>query len=294
MGVEKRLFVVSQKTKDTKPVMSTQQSETPIATLGIPVLGSVEPFQDQLALVQEKFSFSDLPYVNSSPESVRQRFKEIYNGVQPDGIAVNSETYFNAVKPAITEQYGYPCYKVLGEFTGVERDGKPPQQAIVGSNYAINYDSEPAKITLTVGGEWSEQTSWSSSTTTGLTVSSEFTIEGVFKMGTSFSISTTLGRSDTKTVTRSASATVEVTVPPKSKKKVTMVATMKEGIMDLTAPIDVQGWFGANFPKRVNDHYFWFNREYTVLNSTSGTAKITVKQVAYFDVQTEIHEAEPI
>ncbi|MCC3408337.1 MAG: hypothetical protein JGK17_22650 [Microcoleus sp. PH2017_10_PVI_O_A] len=267
--------------------MSTQKSDILIEELPMPM-------QESAQIVQDLFSFNDLPYVNSSPDSVRGKFKQMFNNVQPDGIAVNSETYFNAVKPAITEQYGHRCYKVLGGFSRVERDGKPPEQAIVGTNYAYNYSNEEATISLEVKGEWSEQTSWSSSTTTGLTISSEFTLEGVFKMGTSFSITTTVGRSDSKSVTRTVTAGVSVKVPPMSKKKLTMVATMKQGIMDLEAPISVQGSFGANFPKRVNGHYFWFADARSVLNSTSGTLKATVKQVAYFDTHTEVGKAEPI
>src|SRR5215217_3974601 len=81
--------------------------------------------------VQQLFSFSDLPAVKSSPAAVRQKFQDIY-GENPDGISVNSETYFDAVTPAITEQYGHPCYKALGEFEFASAESRPPQDAVGG------------------------------------------------------------------------------------------------------------------------------------------------------------------
>ena len=243
--------------------------------------------------VQELFSFSDLPAVDSSPTAVRQKFQDTF-GKNPDGICVNSETYFNAVKPAITQQYGHPCYKALGVFEYQEAASQPPQSAIVGSNYAINNGSEEAQISLTVDGSWSEETSWSSSTTTGLTISEEFTIEGVFKLGASFSVSTTVGESKSNTVAKSSSASVTVTVPPKSKKKIQMVGTLQEEAMNFQAPIAVQGMFGANFPDRVQGHYFWFLSAGQVLPQTTGEIQGTIKHTAVFNVQTEIGETEPL
>lgn len=243
--------------------------------------------------VQELLSFSDLPALDSSPQGVREAFKDHF-GKEPDGISVNSETYFDAVTPAITEQFGHPCYKRLGQFSYQEDPIQPPQEAIVGSNYAINKSNQETEISLTVEGAWSEQLSWSSQSTTGLKFSEEFTIEGVFKMGSEFSVSGTVGESKANTVSRSASSTVTARVPPKSKIEITMVATMQEESMKFNAPIAVQGMFGANFPDRVNDHYFWFLPARTVLSKTSGEITGTITNTAALHVQTEIGEPEPL
>ena len=156
---------------------------------------------------QQALSFNDLPALNSSPAAVRQKFNDLYKK-NPDGISVNDETYFNAVTPAITQQYGHPCYKTLGEFNYVEAASKPPSDAIVGSNYATNDSDEEATITVTVEGAWSQTQSWSSETTTGLSFTEEFTLEGVFKVGTTFNVSTTVGQSKSNTVSKTASASV--------------------------------------------------------------------------------------
>jgi hypothetical protein len=242
---------------------------------------------------QQALSFNDLPALNSSPAAVRQKFNDLYKK-NPDGISVNNETYFGAVTPAITEQYGHPCYKTLGEFNYVEAASKPPSDAIVGSNYATNDSDEEATITVTVEGAWSQTQSWSSETTTGLSFTEEFTIEGVFKIGTTFNVSTTVGQSKSTTVSKTASASVSVSVPPRSRKQITMVATMQQETLNFTAPISVQGMFGANFPDRVNGHYFWFNDAAQLLPTTSGQIKGSISNTSALHVQTTVGNAEPV
>ncbi|MED4011636.1 hypothetical protein P4606_13225 [Priestia aryabhattai] len=64
--------------------------------------------------------------------------------------------------------------------------------------------------------------------------------------------------------------------------------------MNFQAPLSVQGSFGANFPRKVEDHYFWFLVADNVLNSTTGTLTGKIKNTAVFDVQTEVGAAEPL
>ena len=243
--------------------------------------------------VQQALSFNDLPALNSSPQSVKARFSQIY-GKDPDGISVNSETYFNAVTPAITQQYGHPCYKTLGEITYTEAGTSTPTDAIVGSNYAVNEGNEDATITLTVTGEWSETQTYSSSVTVGMQFSMEITLEGVFKLGEQFNISTTVGQSNSQTLSKTASSSVSVTVPARSKKLITMVATLQTETMNFSAPITAQGMFGANFPDRVQGHYFWFADASQVLAATSGQLTGSIQNTAAMKTQTNIGAAEPL
>ena len=243
--------------------------------------------------VQEALSFNDLPALKSSPDSVRSYFAKVY-GETPDGICLNSETYFNAVTPAITKTYGHPCYKTLGDFTYTQQGSTPPQQLILGTNYAINNSKETAQITITVQGEWSNTQTWSSESTTGLSFSETFTLEGVFESGTSFNVSTTSGKSSSASTTQTASSTVTVEVPPMCKKLVSMVAQMSIETVSFSAPIAVQGFFGANFPDRVQDHYFWFASADHCLNRTSGTITGTITNANTFNVQTEIGPSQPL
>merc|ERR1711962_101846 len=128
----------------------------------------------------------------------------------------------------------------------------------MGRDVAYNHGSTPATVSLSVTGSWGETVGYTSSITTGMTFSSEFSIEGIFKMGASFSFSATAGRSKSKTVGRSYTSTVNVQVPPKSKKRGSVVANMKTATMDFRVPITADGRIGANFPHRVRGHYYWF------------------------------------
>lgn len=242
---------------------------------------------------QEYLSWGDLQALNSSPSAVRDKFNSIY-GENPDGIALNDSGYFNAVSPPITQQYGHYCYKTLGQITYSEGNQSSDPSAVVGSNTAYNNSDQPATISLTVSGAWTETTGWSSSITTGMTFSEEVTLEGVFKMGMSFSVSATVGQSGSSSVNKGSSATVSVTVPPKSKIQVDMVATMKTESMDFSGPIQVSGLMGANFPDRVQGHYFWFQDVGSLCPQTSGTLSGSITGTAAFDVQTNIQPAQPI
>ncbi|MCL1126185.1 hypothetical protein [Shewanella surugensis] len=245
-------------------------------------------------MIQEYLSFSDLQGLDSSPSSVREAFKERFNNVTPDGIALNHETYYDAVKPPITEQYGHFCYKDLGIVDYSRGEEEPAQQAIIGSNTAYNRGDTEAEISLQVTGSWAETTGWNSSITTGLSFSQSFGLEGVFETGMEFSVDVTAGVSGEESISKSSTATVTVKVPPHSRVKVEMVATMKKEKLHFSAPIAVKGSFGANFPDRVDGHYFWFLDARTVLNKISGEINGVIEGTAAFDVHTDIGQAEPI
>ena len=64
--------------------------------------------------------------------------------------------------------------------------------------------------------------------------------------------------------------------------------------MSFTAPIAVQGYFGANFPDRVNGHFFWFADAASALPKTSGTIQGTIRRTSVFNVQTELGAVESL
>ncbi len=248
--------------------------------------------------IYQSLQFKDLAALGSSPSAVRSWFKNSFSPnsgkVEPDGIAVNSETYYDAVKPAITEQQSHPAYLTLGTIVYREGPTTGDTQALIGSSNAINKSDQEQEITLAVSGSWEESQGTSTSVTAGLSFTAEVGIEGVFNLGTTFSASVTAGKSSTNTKKRSSEASVTVKVPPKSKIKVSMFGTMKTQTVDYEAPIQVSGMFGANYPSQVSDHYFWFASVDQVLPKTSGTFKGTIHNTSTFDVQTEIGVAEPL
>lgn len=243
-------------------------------------------------VVQELLSFSDLSALSSSPASVRQKFSNHF-GKNPDGICVNNETYFNAVKPAITEQYGHPCYKTVGDFKYEQESISPPQDVIIGSQYVYNYGDLDATMSLDLNYMWTEETSWNVSATLGISQSIGINIE--FFSGTQdISLSITAGMSGSSSTSKSCSGSVIVTVPAKSKVKAIMIGKTEKSTVKFSAPITVQGMFGANFPDKVNGHYFWFLDAASVLNTTQGMLNGTANCNSVFDITTNIQKAEPL
>lgn len=246
---------------------------------------------------REYFSFNDLTAMGSSPAALREKIKSIY-GSNPAGLAVNHETYYNAVTPAITEQYGNWCYKTPGEYQFTQDVVDPDSQQVVGgSNYAYNRSSASATITVQVKGSFTETDSWDCSITTGMSYSAEVGIEGILKIGSSFSVSVSEGRSGSKSSTQEVTHTVAIDVPPGKKCKVSIMATSKSESMDYKVPIDVDGYFGSNFDYPVGGgggHYYWFNHSSQVLPRQSGELTGTIKCVRAMDAQTEVGEFEDI
>nr|BAC79010.1 crystal protein [Bacillus thuringiensis serovar dakota] len=255
----------------------------------------VETFQSTTDVIREYLMFNELSALSSSPESVRSRFSSIY-GTNPDGIALNNETYFNAVKPPITAQYGYYCYKNVGTVQYVNRPTDINPNVILAQDTLTNNTNEPFTTTITITGSFTNTSTVTSSTTTGFKFTSKLSIKKVFEIGGEVSFSTTIGTSETTTETITVSKSVTVTVPAQSRRTIQLTAKIAKESADFSAPITVDGYFGANFPKRVGPggHYFWFNPARDVLNTTSGTLRGTVTNVSSFDFQTIVQPARSL
>nr|VFK29225.1 MAG: toxin ETX/toxin MTX2 [Candidatus Kentron sp. MB] len=244
-------------------------------------------------MIREYLLFSDLSGLDSSPSSVRSVFAKRF-GEQPDGIALNDKGKYDSVNPPITERYEYWCYKTLG-IPVVSREAEHDlPDLVLGRSVAVNNTDHDMETELAVEGVWANTTSWTSSVTSGMSFSAKFTIKDVFEVGGESSISITSGKSGSKSFSRSVVSTVTVKVPPKSQVKVEMVAKLLKQRAIYTVPIDVSGWFGANFPDSVYGHYFHFLSAEYVLPKTSGEVFGTIEYVTAMDVRIIANKPEGI
>lgn len=208
----------------------------------------------------EKLTFGDLEFYNASPAYIRQSFTD-YFGTTPDGIAVNNETYYNAVTPAITEQYGKYCYNKVYTPT-IHNKSLSSYSSRVFETYATNGGPSVAHVEKTLAFTEATGTNWN--ITAGSSISLEATL--------GFHIPFTVDAESTLTVTGylegstggSASSAftfsdvVGIDVPAYSKQKLSLHFVLADGQADLWWPVELDGWFGANFPNKVQDHYWWF------------------------------------
>lgn len=243
-------------------------------------------------IIQEKLSFSDLDSLDSTPDSIISAFKDLY-GLLPEGIAVNNESFPSYNKPAITEQYGHACYKMLGPLIFQNIEESPRDKVILGEQFAFNPSSEEAEIVVSIKEQWANIQSWTSESTTGLTLISEFIIAGEFQSGNKFNISTFVGESNSKSTIASPSIEQSVKVPPNSKIKITMLGTLITEILHFQSIITVHGMFGASFPRMVRGHYVGFKSAGNILNKTFGIIKGYINNTVIQNIDTKIGEIEP-
>ncbi|MBK5431779.1 hydralysin-2 [Bacillus sp. TH25] len=243
-------------------------------------------------IIQEKLSFSDLDSLDSTTDSIMDAFKDLY-GILPDEIAVNNETFPIHNKPAITERYGHACYKMLGPFIFRNIEEPSKNEVSLEEQFVFNPNNEEAEIVVSIKEQWANIQSWTSESTTGLTLTSDFIMSGEFQSGNKFNISTFVGESNSKSIITSPSIERSIKVPPNSKMKITTIGTLITEILHFQSIISVHGMFGACFPRMVRGHYVGFKSAGHILNKTFGSIKGSINNTAIQDIQIKTGEVEP-
>mmetsp|Transcript_94754 Transcript_94754/g.116054 ORF Transcript_94754/g.116054 Transcript_94754/m.116054 type:complete len:103 (+) Transcript_94754:516-824(+) len=79
-------------------------------------------------------------------------------------------------------------------------------------------------------------------------------------------MSTTIDDSKTTSITQTSKQIVTVKVPPKSKITVELIGQFSKETINFEIPIICHGYIGANFGRRINGHYYWFQNISTLTN----------------------------
>ena len=243
--------------------------------------------------VEEPLKFSDLDDWGSSDSQVRKSFKDRFHS-QPDGIALNKETKFNAVTPAITDQYKHPCKKAVGELDWDPESESTPTDVVLWTYLFVNHDTDEELIV-----DATQPVNWknSVSTTVGAGVkfaTAEETSIKLFSHEWTVEVSISFEHNWSREIEAGTTVTIHTRVPPLRQRRVEVSAVLRKTTLAYSGIASVSGMFGANFPKPVEKHYFWFMDEASILPTTSKSVSGVVHGAKHFNIQVVYHNDEPI
>lgn len=250
-------------------------------------------------MAAEPLLFSDLQGLGSSVDSVTKKIEKKFNAT-PDGFCINdngtSGAYLYENGTTVCTNYGWWCNKTAGEVTYQDGGTNKGSSTVLGTQIVENASDEEVTQTVTVTGVKTSSTTISSSITTGLELKASFTVTGVFETGVGFNMSTTVGNSQEDSNQWRVGETVTVKVPPNSKVELEIAGTIATSTVGFSFPVELtEGcYFGANFPHRVNDHYFLHVKGKDVLKHTHGTVTGTLTNVTQIDIKAKVSEATPL
>lgn len=243
--------------------------------------------------VEELFVFNDLQYFKSSDQSVASEFNKHF-GARTDGISLNDETRFNGVQPPITKQYHRPCYMKVGDFKVTRHGIAKPTEMTFATEYATNSGNTQTIIQVTVSGSYKRKTTTEWSWSLGGKLAAKFKWKIFEELGGEFSGEYTNGKSEEESKEVTISSFARVTVPARSRVKVSLVGLLSTETLTFEAPVTVDGWFGANFPNPVQGHYLWFLSANQVLTEASGQLVGTINSAIAEHLSAHVGSAEPL
>lgn len=219
---------------------------------------------------KELVKYSDLTALGWSWDWIASGFQKEF-GQRPDYVHMNGER--SGGKKSITEEYGYYFYKWWGDIKYTSKTKSEPKGRTIGSQWVENYGNEEATSTLTVSGTFTESVAISTKEKAGIKLKTKFKILGhEFEAEGSYEYE--WGETTTTTQSYTISSSVQVKVPPRSKRKVELVAYFTQGSYTFEQPIKMGGLFGAQFSPRVRGHYYWFIDGKSCLQSTGNKGKV--------------------
>jgi hypothetical protein len=203
-------------------------------------------------------TWEDFQHVNITQSMFYEKFKDKRgNGsTKPDKVHLNDDFCMT---------YNWMSYNIQGDME-VYSVNTTPKLRVANERTLVNNSNNEFKqsikvsTTQTKSAEVSVEQSSGISTTAKISMSADiFGAKIGAEFSTSFNVENKVGSKSTESLEVNVEDDVEVTVPPQSQVTVKLeVAWMSESCKwRIPVEIDGNGWAGAQFPKRVNGHYYW-------------------------------------
>ena len=208
----------------------------------------------------------------------RKAFDERF-GKTPNTLSLND---------GICVEYGKYCYNIQGFPT--YRNRSTSKAFKVGAERIVeNTSSDTATYNVTLS------TTMSQSCSVIVTESSEFSFGNSITIGaealglsseitTTFTVKNEIGSESSTSTEVNLSDTVTITVQPQAKKVIKLMVEWTELEEEIEIPIEIDGWVGGKYDKKVKDHYYWYITVDSAVGSTP-ESKILGKVDASYNIK---------
>ncbi len=234
-------------------------------------------------------SWDDMSHAGLPPESVRKAYAIYYGSGLPDEVHINDDfckreflLSYNIPQAFIVHKKNPVTLTKIADTRILENDlDEAIQDEVTLSTTVTN------SATLTVN----QITEFKFSDSGEVVVSPDiFSISDTFSE--SFTISNSIGSTATQSIATGISDKATITIPPHSKIKVDLEVSWTSIHEDWEMPVEIQGWTGAQFPNRVNGHYYWYSRHedlfptrVPIISNMKGTVDVAYNSTGSLKVQ---------
>ena len=261
------LFIVSSdarasnvSTEDKGEVIGVVNAQKKLQNLGLASFAVIEDDPDAVLT-----TWDDLKTVGITTDILRDGYQRIF-GVRPNNQHMND---------AFTHKNGWYSYNRRGPIKVVNIEERP-KTSIAVERYITNDDDAEitynVDLTATVTDSATATVTSRSQISTTASVSADFKSLGLglnAELSTAFTFANEVGSSKTKYQKIIVGAkNYPVTIPPHSKKNVSLVLSWISKTADWEIPItiDPMGLTGVDFHRQVNGHFYWGVYHSTIAN----------------------------
>ena len=184
---------------------------------------------------------------------VEDKYKE-WAGVKPDAVHLNDE---------FCENYGWRSYNLLGKVKYYDVS-IVPKTRVTGERILENLTSEPYTTEVEISITMTESACTTVTSASSVSVGTQITLGSAdLGIGSQFSqdftFSNEVGSSSCQSIEVRVTDKVSITVPPGAKYIAFLEVqwTQLEEQWEIPVKIDPSGLTGAQFPRKVEGHYYW-------------------------------------